>query len=88
LKGYEYEIDLVKNPKFDIVPVRSVPYAIRNAVKRELDTITEMKVIRPIQEATPVLKRRCKVPIMHITIYSTIYSLPLCLLNRLDIGVF
>jgi hypothetical protein len=55
LKSYEYNIDLVKKPNFDIFPARSVPYAIRDAVKRELDTMTEMKVIRPIQEATLVV---------------------------------
>jgi hypothetical protein len=81
LKGYEYDIDLVKNPKLDIVPVWSVPYAIRAAVKRELDTMTEMKVIRPIQE-----KKKEMYSANHahtIDALTTIYSLPLCLLNRL-----
>lgn len=55
LKNFEYNIDLVKNPKFEIIPARKIPFILRNDVKKELDKMVEMDVIEVIKEPTPVV---------------------------------
>ncbi|XP_055710686.1 uncharacterized protein K02A2.6-like [Phlebotomus papatasi] len=52
VKGFEYDIDLIDNPQFTIHPARSIPYAIRNDVKKELDTMEKLNVIERCKEAS------------------------------------
>lgn len=55
LRDYEYELDIVKNPSFEIKPARQIPYAIRDEVKSELDSMEQLGVIAKQTEATPVV---------------------------------
>lgn len=55
LKDFEYDIDLVPDAQFEIHPARRIPYAIRDAVKKELDAMVSLGVIRPVTEATPAV---------------------------------
>lgn len=52
LKDFEYEIDLVDDPKFSICPARTVPFALQNAVRKELQNMEEMQVIKKCSKAT------------------------------------
>lgn len=54
-KNYEYELDIVENPSFEIKQARQIPYAIRDEVKHELDSMEELGVIAKQTEATPVV---------------------------------
>ncbi|XP_063839123.1 uncharacterized protein LOC135088165 [Ostrinia nubilalis] len=54
-KNYEYDIDLIENPKFEIKPSRRIPHAIRKEVKHELDRMVKMDVIKPETEPTPAV---------------------------------
>lgn len=51
-KGYEYDIDLVENPSFEICPARTIPLAIKETVKQELDKMVKMDVIKPVTKPT------------------------------------
>ncbi|XP_041983368.1 uncharacterized protein LOC121736323 isoform X2 [Aricia agestis] len=52
-KDYEYDIDLIENPKLEIIPPRRIPHAIRDEVKQELDRMVKLDVIKPQKEPTP-----------------------------------
>ncbi|XP_025833925.1 uncharacterized protein K02A2.6-like [Agrilus planipennis] len=54
-KGYEYDIDLIENPKFEIKPSRRIPHALRDEVKQELDRMVKLDVIKPETEPTPAV---------------------------------
>ncbi|XP_062526842.1 uncharacterized protein K02A2.6 [Bombyx mori] len=54
-KNFEYDIDLIENPKFEIKPTRKVPHAIRNEVKQELDRMVKLDVITPETKPTPAV---------------------------------
>jgi transposase InsO family protein len=55
LLGYEYEIDFIANPSFDIKPARRIPHAIKNQVKAELDSMVASGVIIKQEQPTPVV---------------------------------
>jgi len=55
LKKFEYNIDLIKNASLKIYPARRVPFHIRDAVKKELDSMVNMGIIKPMQETTQVV---------------------------------
>lgn len=55
LNNYEYDIDIVDNPSLKIYPARRIPFALREHVKRELDYMVELGVIKPVTEPTPVV---------------------------------
>lgn len=56
LKNFEYDIDLVDNPKFEKHPARKIPHAIRQQVKDELDAMVKLNVIRKLEnEVSPVV---------------------------------
>lgn len=55
LKGYEYDIDLVENPKLPIYTARKIPHALREAVKKELDFMVKHNIIVPVNEPTPAV---------------------------------
>lgn len=55
LKNYEYDIDFVDNPSFEIHAARRIPHAYRQTVKNELDEMVKQKVIREVTEATPAV---------------------------------
>lgn len=55
IKNYCYDIDLVGNPKFDIVPPRKIPHAMQSEVKNELKKMIKMKVIESVTDPTPVV---------------------------------
>ncbi|GBP16998.1 Retrovirus-related Pol polyprotein from transposon 17.6 [Eumeta japonica] len=52
-KDYEYDIDLIENPKLEIKALRKIPHAIRHEVKQELDRMVKLDVIKP--ETAPTL---------------------------------
>lgn len=54
-KNYEYDIDLIENPKLEIKPPRRIPHAIRDEVKQELDRMVQSDVIKPEKEPTPAV---------------------------------
>lgn len=70
LKDFEYDIDLVDNPKFEVHAARRIPYAYRQTVKAELDAMVKQNVIREMTEATPavspmvVVKQRGKIRVV------------------------
>lgn len=45
-KNFEYEIDSIEHPKFKIIPTRSIPHALRDKVKVELEKIVNMGIVR------------------------------------------
>lgn len=55
LKNFEYDIDFIENPKFEIHAARKIPHAYRQAVKDELDQMVKQNVIREATEATPAV---------------------------------
>lgn len=55
VKNYEYDIDLIDNPKFEIKPVRRVPLAIKDQVKVEIDNMVKMGVLTKTHDVTPVV---------------------------------
>lgn len=55
LKNFEYKLDIVENPKFDIHPPRIVPYKIRNEVQKELEQMVKLGVIEKQEAPTPVV---------------------------------
>lgn len=55
LKNYEYKIEFIDDPKFEIRSIRSLPYSRREEVKAELDKMVEMGVIEKVEEPTPVV---------------------------------
>lgn len=52
-KDYEYHTDSIDQPKLMIYPARRVLHAIREDVKRELDSMVKLGVIKPATEHTP-----------------------------------
>lgn len=55
LKDFEYDIDFIDNPSFEIHAARRIPHAYRDMVKAELDSMVQQKVIREVTEATPAV---------------------------------
>lgn len=55
LKDYEYDIDFIDNPKFEIHAARRIPHAYQQKVKDELDKMLRQKVIREMTDATPAV---------------------------------
>lgn len=55
LKDYEYDIDFIDNPKFEIHAARRIPHAYQQKVREELDKMLKQNVIREITEATPAV---------------------------------
>lgn len=56
LQNFEYDIDLIDNPKFENFPARRIPHAIRQQVKDELDAMVKINVIRKMEnEVSPVV---------------------------------
>ncbi|KAK9708451.1 hypothetical protein QE152_g27207 [Popillia japonica] len=52
LKQFTYDIDLIDNPQFEIRSARKIPHAIRAEVKKELEEMMKLGVIRPMTEPT------------------------------------
>ncbi|XP_055685560.1 uncharacterized protein K02A2.6-like [Lutzomyia longipalpis] len=52
VKNFTYEIDLIDNPKFTVHPARVIPYPVRDAVKKELDKMEQLGVIKKCVKAT------------------------------------
>lgn len=47
--------DLIENAKSEIKPARKIPHSIRNAVKKELNSMVVLEVIKRVKESTPVV---------------------------------
>lgn len=45
MRNFEYDIDLIDNPQFEIHAARMIPHAYREAVKKELEKIAKLNVI-------------------------------------------
>lgn len=54
-ENYEYDIEFVGNPSFEIHAARRIPHAYRNMVKTELDSMVKHNVILQVTEATPAV---------------------------------
>lgn len=54
-KNYKYELDFIENPKFKKIPPRTIPAALRNQVKEELNEMVKLGVISPITEPSPAV---------------------------------
>lgn len=52
---FEYDIDFVDNPTFKIIPPRKVPHSQREQIKKELEKMVRLNVIKPISEPTPAV---------------------------------
>lgn len=69
LRNFEYDIEFVDNPSFEIHSARRIPYAYQQMVKDELDRMVKQNVIQEVTEATPavspmvVVKQRGKIRI-------------------------
>ncbi|XP_058447835.1 uncharacterized protein LOC131428145 [Malaya genurostris] len=57
VKNYVYDIDLIDNPQWKMRPARHVPHSIRDAVKKELDSMEKLGVIERIHDPTPVVNQ-------------------------------
>jgi hypothetical protein len=59
LKGFEYELDFIQNPKFEIKPARCVPHVIKDRMKLEIDKMVRSGVIvkqdEPTQSVSPMM---------------------------------
>lgn len=55
LKNFEYDIDIIENPKFEIFAARRIPHTMRDAVKNRLDSMEKNNIIKRQTEATPVV---------------------------------
>jgi CxxC motif-containing protein len=59
LKGFEYELDFIQNPKFEIKPALRVSHAIKDRVKLKIDNMVRSGVIvkldKPTQSASPMM---------------------------------
>lgn len=55
LKNYEYDIDFIDNPHFNIHAARRIPHAYRQMVKEELDQMVKQNVIREVTDASPAV---------------------------------
>lgn len=55
LKNFEYDIDIIDNPKFEIFAARRIPYSMRELVKKRLDSMEKNNIIKRQTEATPVV---------------------------------
>ncbi|GBP61465.1 Endogenous retrovirus group K member 8 Pol protein [Eumeta japonica] len=54
-KDYEYDIDLIENPKLEIKASRKIPHAIRHEDKQGLDRMVKLDVIKPETAPTPAV---------------------------------
>lgn len=54
IKGTEYKIDLKPGAVFVNKPARAIPSTIREAVKKELDHMEKLGVIKQIKEPTAI----------------------------------
>lgn len=50
---YPYDIVFVDSPKFSIIPARRIPFHLHEPVKKELDFMESLQVIRKITHPTP-----------------------------------
>lgn len=55
LKDFEYDIDFIENPSFEVHPARRIPHAYRSLVKDELDNMVKQNVIKEVTEAKPAV---------------------------------
>lgn len=55
LKDYEYDIDFIDDPKFELHAARRIPHAYKQTIKDELDSMVRQNVIREMSEATPAV---------------------------------
>ncbi|KAL1378982.1 hypothetical protein pipiens_015233 [Culex pipiens pipiens] len=55
LNGFEYDLDIKPDAKFEIRPARVIPHKIREEVKAELDSMVKLGVIKKQEEPTPVV---------------------------------
>lgn len=55
LKDFEYDIDFIENPSFEVHPARRISHAYRSLVKDELDNMVKQNVIKEVTEATPAV---------------------------------
>ncbi|GAB0086148.1 uncharacterized protein DMENIID0001_013540 [Sergentomyia squamirostris] len=52
LKNFEYDVELIENPKFVIHAAHEIPMSKKKAIKKELDNMVKKRVIHKCREAT------------------------------------
>lgn len=55
LKNFIYDIDLVDNADLKIHSPRTIPYSIKEEVKKELDCMVQLNIIKALTEPTPAV---------------------------------
>lgn len=53
--NFVYAIDLVKDPKLKIMPLRRIAHALKDQVKEEIEKMERMKIIRKVSKPTPAV---------------------------------
>jgi RNase H-like domain found in reverse transcriptase/Reverse transcriptase (RNA-dependent DNA polymerase)/Integrase zinc binding domain len=54
IKGFEYDIDIDTDAQLENKPPRKIPLALHNQVRKELDSMVQMGVIKEQLEPTPI----------------------------------
>lgn len=52
LKNFQYDINLIDNPKLTICPPKRIPHIIKNDIKKELDNMLKLDIIETITKPT------------------------------------
>lgn len=55
LRNFQYKLEFKKGAKFETRPIRPIPYTKREEIKKELDKMVSLGVIKKVEEPTPVV---------------------------------
>ena len=55
IKDFEYDIEFEDNVAFSIHLPRRIPYALRDTVKKEIELMVKMNILKPVTQPTPAV---------------------------------